>query len=62
MNRQSRRGVQANEIPRLKKSAARLAALGLSLQEGKTLQEHLERQVVTAQAAACVNQHRRCPA
>ena len=37
-----------NEILRFKKSPGRLDALDLSLQEGKTLQEHLQRQVVTA--------------
>jgi hypothetical protein len=42
------------EILRFRKSAGRLEALGLSLQESKTLQEHLQRQVVTAQAAAYV--------
>jgi hypothetical protein len=37
-----------NEILRFKKSLRRLKALDLSLQEDKTLQEHLQRQVVTA--------------
>ena len=40
-----------NAILRFRKSPGRLEALGLSLQEGKTLQEHLQRQVVTAQGA-----------
>jgi hypothetical protein len=35
------------KILRFRKSAGRLGALGLSLQEGKTLQERLQRQIVT---------------
>ena len=50
------------EILRFRKSPGRLEALDLSLQEGRTLQEHLQRQVVTARGAAYVNQHRRCSA
>ena len=49
-----------NEILRLEKSDHRLEALGLSISESKTLQECLQRHVVTAQAAAYVDRHRRC--
>jgi hypothetical protein len=50
------------EILCLGKSSERLEAFGLSFREGKALQERLQRHVVTARAAAQVNQHRRCPA
>jgi hypothetical protein len=49
-----------DEILRLEKSAERLEALGLSLSEAKTLQERLQQQLVTAQAAACVERHCGC--
>jgi len=50
-----------SEILRLEKSDHRLEAVGLSIGESKSLQERLQQQVVTAQAAAFVSRHRCCP-
>ena len=49
-----------SEILHLEKSDHRLEAVGLSISESKSLQERLQQQVVTAQAAAYVNRHRWC--
>src|SRR3569833_3267628 len=50
------------EILRLVKSHHQLEAVGLSIGESKSLQECLQQQIVTAQAAAFNNRHRFCPA
>jgi hypothetical protein len=49
------------EILRLVKSHHQLEGVGLSIGESKLLQECLQQHIVTAQAAAFVNEHRCCP-
>jgi hypothetical protein len=51
-----------SEILRLEKSDHRLEAVGLSIGDSKSLQKCLQQHVVTAQAAAFVDRHCRCPA
>src|SRR3982751_2283655 len=49
-------------ILQLDKSGDRLEAIGLCLKDSKDLLGRLQHAVVEAQAAACVNRHRRCSA